>query len=257
MNRINIKLTLMMLAAYVGASFFSYTAESGSEIEKEMCAKLPEVIKKGNQSYKAGEYAKARDYFTEQVSLSEGCGYVYGKPDQTATITAYNNVALSYIKEGDKLKALAWLSLAPNDKKSKFNYGLLKSMPAPVGPDMVGTYWQYAGFGSWNVASVEKQGNGYLISLNLLYFGLMGLAYGPNIGDISQVVTMKDDKGLIKLTGEEGNCEISIKFIDKDNGMLKLDTNPERKECGFGHNVYAYGDFIRVSGKPTPFDIGY
>jgi len=42
-----------------------------------------------------------------------------------------------------------------------------------------------------------------------------------------------------------------------DNGMLKLDTNPERKECGFGHNVYAYGDFIRVSGKPTPFDIGY
>ncbi|MBS4714096.1 tetratricopeptide repeat protein [Aeromonas caviae] len=257
MNRINIKLTLMMLAAYVGASFFSYAAESGSEIEKEMCAKLPEVIKKGNQSYKAGEYAKARDYFTEQVSLSEGCGYFYGKPDQTATITAYNNVALSYIKEGDKLKALAWLSLAPNDKKSKFNYGLLKSMPAPVGPDMVGTYWQYAGFGSWNVASVEKQGNGYLISLNLLYFGLMGLAYGPNIGDISQVVTMKDDKGLIKLTGEEGNCEISIKFIDKDNGMLKLDTNPERKECGFGHNVYAYGDFIRVSGKPTPFDIGY
>lgn len=257
MNRINIKLTLMMLAAYVGASFFSYAAESGSEIEKEMCAKLPEVIKKGNQSYKAGEYAKARDYFTEQVSLSEGCGYVYGKPDQTATITAYNNVALSYIKEGDKLKALAWLSLAPNDKKSKFNYGLLKSMPAPVGPDMVGTYWQYAGFGSWNVASVEKQGNGYLISLNLLYFGLMGLAYGPNIGDISQVVTMKDDKGLIKLTGEEGNCEISIKFIDKDNGMLKLDTNPERKECGFGHNVYAYGDFIRVSGKPTPFDISY
>ncbi|WDV28631.1 tetratricopeptide repeat protein [Aeromonas caviae] len=257
MNRINIKLTLMMLAAYVGASFFSYAAESGSEIEKEMCAKLPEVIKKGNQSYKAGEYAKARDYFTEQVSLSEGCGYVYGKPDQTATITAYNNVALSYIKEGDKLKALAWLSLAPNDKKSKFNYGLLKSMPAPVGPDMAGTYWQYAGFGSWNVASVEKQGNGYLISLNLLYFGLMGLAYGPNIGDISQVVTMKDDKGLIKLTGEEGNCEISIKFIDKDNGMLKLDTNPERKECGFGHNVYAYGDFIRVSGKPTPFDIGY
>ncbi|MFQ2513901.1 tetratricopeptide repeat protein [Aeromonas caviae] len=253
MDRINIKLTLMMLAAYVGASFFSYAAESGSEIEKEMCAKLPEVIKKGNQSYKAGEYAKARDYFTEQVSLSEGCGYVYGKPDQTATITAYNNVALSYIKEGDKLKALAWLSLAPNDKKSKFNYGLLKSMPAPVGPDMVGTYWQYAGFGSWNVASVEKQGNGYLISLNLLYFGLMGLAYGPNIGDISQ----KDDKGLIKLTGEEGNCEISIKFIDKDNGMLKLDTNPERKECGFGHNVYAYGDFIRVSGKPTPFDIGY
>ncbi len=257
--RYSLKVALILIGLIACVDFIEYANAVGQnmDIEKKMCVKLPEVIKKGNESYKAGEYAKARDYFTEQVSLSEGCGYVYGKPDQTATITAYNNVALSYIKQGEKLKALAWLSLAPNDKKSKFNYGLLKSMPAPVGPDMVGTYWQYAGFGSWNVASVEKQGNDYLISLNLLYFGLMGLAYGPNIGDISQVVTMKDDKGLIKLTGEEGNCEISIKFIDKDNGMLKLDTNPERKECGFGHNVYAYGDFIRVSGKPTPFDIGY
>ncbi|MFE8729402.1 tetratricopeptide repeat protein [Aeromonas hydrophila] len=253
----SVKFVLMVLTLYISANLFANAAESGDDIAKEMCAKLPVVIKKGDESYKAGEYAKARDYFTEQVSLSEGCGYVYGKPDQTATITAYNNVALSYIKQVDKLKALAWLSLAPNDKKSKFNYGLLKNMPASVGPDMVGTYWEYAGFGSWNVASVEKQDNDYLISLNLLYFGLMGMVYGPNIGDISQVVTMKDDEGLIKLTGEEGNCEISIKFIDKDNGILKIDTNPDRKECGFGHNVYAHGDFIRVSNRPTPFDIGY
>lgn len=253
----SVKFVLMVLTLYLSANLFANAAESGDDIAKEMCAKLPVVIKKGNESYKAGEYAKASDYFTEQVSLSEGCGYIYGKPDQAATITAYNNVALSYIKQGEKLKALAWLSLAPNDKKSKFNYSLLKSMPASVGPDMVGTYWKYAGFGSWNVASVEKHGNDYLISLNLLYFGLMGMAYGPNIGDISQVVTMKDDEGLIKLTGEEGNCEISIKFIDKDNGILKIDTNPDRKECGFGHNVYAHGNFIRVSNRPTPFDIGY
>ncbi|MGN5030037.1 tetratricopeptide repeat protein [Aeromonas rivipollensis] len=256
-NRINIKLIPIMLATYVGVPFFSYATESGDDIEKEMCAKLPAIIKKGNESYRAGQYAEAREHFTEQVSLSEGCGYIYGNPDKAATITAYNNVALSYIKEGDKLKALAWLSLAPNDKKSKFNYGLLKDMSVSIGPDMVGTYWGYAGLGSWNVASVEKQGNDYLISLNLLYFGLRGMAYGPNMGEISQIVTMKGDEGLIKLTGEEGNCEISIKFIDKDNGILKVDTNPDRKECGFGHNVYAYGDFIRVSKKPTPFDIGY
>lgn len=257
MNFINVKFVLMVLTLYIIANFFANAAEPGDDIEKEMCAKLPVVIKKGDESYKAGEYVKARGYFTEQVSLSEGCGYAYGNPDQTATITAYNNVALSYIKQGDKLKALAWLSLALNDKKSKFNYGLLKNMPVSVGPDMVGTYWEYAGFGSWNIASVEKQGSDYLISLNLLYFGLMGVAYGPNMGEISQVVTMKDDEGLIKLTGEEGNCEISIKFIEKDHGILRVDTNPNKNECGFGHNVYAHGDFIRVSGKPTPFDIGY
>ncbi|MFM1685585.1 tetratricopeptide repeat protein [Aeromonas salmonicida] len=257
MNRINFKLILMVLTVYVSAPFFADAAESGDDVEKEMCAKLPAIIKKGNESYRSGEYAKARGYFTEQVSLSEGCGYAYGKPDKASTITAYNNVALSYIKEGDKLKALAWLSLAPNDKKSKFNYGLLKNMPSSVGEDMVGTYWGYAGLGGWNVASVEKQGDGYLVSLNLLYFGLRGMAYGPNIGDISQVVTITDGKGFITLTGEEGNCEISIKFSDKDNGILKVDTNPDKNECGFGHNVYAYGDFIRVSDKPTPFDIGY
>lgn len=106
----------MVLTLYISTNFFANAAESGDDIEKEMCAKLPEVIKKGDESYKAGEYAKARGYFTEQVSLSEGCGYAYGKPDKASTITAYNNVALSYIKEGDKLKALAWLSLAPNDK---------------------------------------------------------------------------------------------------------------------------------------------
>ncbi|WP_323930097.1 hypothetical protein [Aeromonas caviae] len=58
MNRINIKLTLMMLAAYVGASFFSYAAESGSEIEKEMCAKLPEVIKKVMNHTRQGNMPK-------------------------------------------------------------------------------------------------------------------------------------------------------------------------------------------------------
>ncbi|MGE6117787.1 tetratricopeptide repeat protein [Aeromonas salmonicida] len=168
MKFISVKFFLMVLTLYISTNFFANAAESGDDIEKEMCAKLPEVIKKGDESYKAGEYAKARGYFTEQVSLSEGCGYAYGKPDKASTITAYNNVALSYIKEGDKLKALAWLSLAPNDKKSKFNYGLLKNMPSSVGEDMVGTYWGYAGLGGWNVASVEKQGDGYLVSLNLL-----------------------------------------------------------------------------------------
>lgn len=259
MMRYSLKVVLILMGLTACVDFIEYANAVGQDmdIEKEMCAKLPVVIKNGDESYKAGEYAKARDYFTEQVSLSEGCGYIYGKPDKAAIITAYNNVALSYIKEGDKLKALAWLSLAPDDKKSKFNYGLLKNMSSSVGPDMVGTYWKYAGLGGWNVASVEKQGNDYLISLNLLYLGLRGMASGPNIGDISQVVTMKDDEGLIKLTGEEGNCEISIRFIDKDNGVLKIDTNPDRKECGFGHNVYANGDFIRVSNRPTPFDIGY
>ena len=93
----SVKFFLMVLTLYISANFFANAAESGDDIAKDMCAKLPLVIKKGDESYKAGEYAKARDYFTEQVSLSEGCGYVYGKPDQTATITAYNNVALSYI----------------------------------------------------------------------------------------------------------------------------------------------------------------
>jgi len=77
----------MVLTVYVSAPFFAEAAESGDDVEKEMCAKLSAIIKKGNESYRAGEYAKARGYFTEQVSLSEGCGYAYGKPDKASTIT--------------------------------------------------------------------------------------------------------------------------------------------------------------------------
>ncbi|MGY3945229.1 tetratricopeptide repeat protein [Aeromonas tecta] len=247
----------MGIAVYVGANCLPNAAVADTDIEQDMCAKLPEVIKNGNKLYQIKEYDKARKYFIEQVSLSEGCNHAFEKPDKAAIVTAYNNVALSYIKEGDSLKARAWLSLAPNDKKSKFNYGLLENIPVTNGGNIVGTYWQYAGLGGWNVASVEKQGNNYDVSLSLLYFGLRGMAYGPNIGDISQVVAVKNDVGIIKLKSEEGNCEISMRFSDANSGTLSIKTSPEMKECGFGHNVYAYGDFVRVSYKPTSLTIDY
>ena len=57
MNFIRVKFVLMVLTLYLSANLFANAAESGDDIAKEMCAKLPVVIKKGNESYKEGEYA--------------------------------------------------------------------------------------------------------------------------------------------------------------------------------------------------------
>jgi hypothetical protein len=43
--------------------------------------------------------------------------------DEQKIALAYNNVALTYVHEGNYLKARAWLSILPNDKKSIFNLG--------------------------------------------------------------------------------------------------------------------------------------
>lgn len=54
----SVKFILMMLTLYISANLFANAAESGDEIVKEMCEKLPVVIKKGDESYKAGNMPK-------------------------------------------------------------------------------------------------------------------------------------------------------------------------------------------------------
>lgn len=58
------------------------------------------------------------------------------RPDDSAIATAYNNVALTWIREGEWRKARAWLTLRPNDSKSIYNLKLIKdklsALPPPV-----------------------------------------------------------------------------------------------------------------------------
>ncbi|HAO4639864.1 TPA: tetratricopeptide repeat protein, partial [Salmonella enterica] len=77
------------------------------------CAKIPVLASQGEQLYKTQKYAKALDAFEQLAAWSESCAL-----DDNAIATAYNNVALTWIREGEWRKARAWLMLRPNDSKS-------------------------------------------------------------------------------------------------------------------------------------------
>lgn len=207
------------------------------------CAKIPAYASKGKSYYNAKNYPLARQAFEEQVRWSEGCLL-----SERAIATAYNNVALTLMRQGEWRKARAWLMLRPEDARSVYNLGLIKdklaALPKPVSAS--GEYWSYAGLASWQTISIKpwQKKSDYYIDFSGYSFGAMGLYYGPNTGDFSEKVTFKNNKGVITLK-EEGidiRCDISL-VISPESIDVTTDV-PDN--CGFGHNVSADGYYWRV-----------
>lgn len=96
-------------------------AEITAEEAAANCLKISEYSAEGGRYYKLKLYAKAREQYERQVGWSESC-----RLDEDKIAMAYNNVALTYAREGNYLKARAWLSILPEDKKSIFNVGKLE-----------------------------------------------------------------------------------------------------------------------------------
>lgn len=207
------------------------------------CKKIATYALSGQKLYDAGDYAKARDSFIEQVGWSESCQL----PD-TAIATAYNNVALTFIKQKDFLKAKAWLLINDQDKKSQYNLGLIKNDLAKLAKikSPVGEYWQYAGKGAWNSVAVEAKDQQYRIQFAGLYMGMMAMYYGPNIGEFETIRPIKNGKATWKesaedyMKGEQG-CVVDMAFSPD-----KVTLTTSQGQCGFGHNVVADGEFLRV-----------
>lgn len=80
------------------------------------CEKITDYASQGEREYQAKNYDNARKAFEEQVSWSEQCDL-----PQSALATAYNNVAMALIHMGEYRRAQAWLTLAPQDSKSRYN----------------------------------------------------------------------------------------------------------------------------------------
>lgn len=93
------------------------------------CAKIPVLASQGEQLYKTQKYVEARDAFEQQAAWSES-----GALDDNAIATADNNVALTWIREGEWRKARAWLMLRPNDNKSIYNLKLIKDKLSALPP---------------------------------------------------------------------------------------------------------------------------
>lgn len=124
---------------------------------------------------------------------------------------------LTWIREGEWRKARAWLMLRPNDSKSIYNLKLIKdklsALPPPV--SAAGEYWRHAERASWNVLNVKAlpTPSRYQVNFQGYWFGLMGIYFGPNIGELSAAVTLENDKTIVALReGDDIHCDISLAF---------------------------------------------
>ncbi|WP_114194554.1 tetratricopeptide repeat protein [Edaphovirga cremea] len=234
----------VLLPALLTAGFL-FSAQSFAKIDEPDveadCEKIADYAALGNAAYQKGDYVKAADHFRDQVAWSEFCQH-----PQSALATAYNNSALAYLRQGQLRKARAWLALAADDKKSQYNLSRMQdsltALAKPTSP--VGEYWQYAGFGSWNTVEVKAKGERYEIHYDGLYMGAMALYYGPNIGEFTAVAAIKDQQAVYHQSDDSdygGTCDVEMVFSD-ENVALKT-----HGDCGFGHNVRADGEFVRVA----------
>ncbi|WP_312950532.1 tetratricopeptide repeat protein [Superficieibacter sp.] len=229
------------LCALLVMSFAAH-AEISEEEVNAACAKVPDYARDGEQAYKAKNYAKAYNAFAKQVIWSESCDL-----GDSAIATAYNNVALTLIRQKNYREAQAWLMLMPKDPKSAYNLGMIKDKLAALPPatSPAGEYWQYAGGSAWNTLTLKagKSAGEYQADYMGYYFGIMGAWNGPNTGEFSAPVRLKDGKGVIAVRdGAIANCDIAL-TVAPDEAELKTD---QPQECGFGHNVDANGTFVRV-----------
>ncbi|MEG1122373.1 MAG: tetratricopeptide repeat protein [Citrobacter sp.] len=217
-------------------------AEITEQQIKADCAKVPTYASQGEQFYKAKNYARAREAFEKQVTWSEGC-----RLDDKTVATAYNNVALTWMRQGEWRKAQAWLMINPNDTKSVYNLGLIKDKLAalPKNDSVVGEYWNYAGLATWGTLIIKplKKKSDYQVDFQGYYFGMMALYSGPNVGEFSEYVTLRDHKGVIAIReGDYIHCDIALTVAPD---AIDVSTN-DPQNCGFGMYVSADGHYLRV-----------
>ncbi|WP_459175969.1 tetratricopeptide repeat protein [Ewingella americana] len=205
------------------------------------CLKAGIYASAGKVAYQQGQFDKAREVFRDQVAWSEFCH----KP-QESIATAYNNIALTYIRQGQYRKAKAWLMLAPENKKSQYNLSQIKPKldALPAAESVAGEYWQYAGYGNWNEVSVKAEEAQFRIDFSGMYMGLMSLYYGPNTGEFSVVTAVKEGKAEYREADDKnaggGQCVVNLDFAAEQVNLHTIG------DCGFGMNVQAEGPFVRV-----------
>jgi tetratricopeptide (TPR) repeat protein len=234
----NIKILILLLLTACSA----HAEISQQEIEAD-CHKIKKLSVSGNKYYKLQQYAKARQEYEQQAAWAESCGL-----DDAKVASAYNNVALTYIHQGEYLKARAWLNLAPKNKKSIFNLNKIKNdtqkSVVKLSSIPEGEYWQYVGKSIWNVITIKKEKQKYRFDFSGFYAGLMTMYYGPNIGEFSTVLDIKNRRASYAMVKDDAYLDCVYDFIIKEDTLTvkRISGN----SCGFGHNVTADGIYLKV-----------
>lgn len=234
---------IIALVALLLASVNSH-AEITAEREAADCLKINSYAASGDTFYKLKKYPQAREQYEQQAAWSETC-----QLGKSRIATAYNNVALTYIRQTDYLRANAWLNILPNDKKSVFNMAKISNeIKKSIGrlankPD--GKYWQYAGKSLWSVISIKKENAKYRFDFDGYYAGLMAMYSGPNMGDFSTTLDMKNGKALYSMLkdGQDFDCVYEFTVTNETLTVERVSGD----SCGFGYNVSAEGVYYKVA----------
>ncbi|MDR1890399.1 MAG: hypothetical protein LBQ81_13695 [Zoogloeaceae bacterium] len=214
------------------------------EDEATVCARIQKYNDIGAQYYRQKAYALAREAFINQAALADFCSINQSTTEHQMAI-AYNNVALTYLRQQKYAWAFAWANLLPGDKNSRYNLEQIRPHLVTWPKKIAGTYVQYAGMGAWSVVTVRQNGKSYDIGGELLRMGINSLMYGPNMGDFGVSMPLNQRVAHYRPDNDsEADCEISVRFGDN---RLELKTTGDAFDCGFGAGVHAGGTFLRVT----------
>ncbi|MBA1275697.1 tetratricopeptide repeat protein [Stutzerimonas azotifigens] len=233
-------LSLVMLCGLAHAQVTAEQAEAD-------CNNVKNLAAEGDRLYRVKAYAEARERYEAQAAWSESCQLDAGR-----IATAYNNVALTHLHEGNYLKARAWLGIDAQDAKSVFNRGKYKTQIEQAESDasrsLEGDYWLYAGKSLWNVVSLRKAGAQYQAWFQGYAPGLMAMYYGPNMGQLSATLDFVDGRASYSMAEASPDYACTFTFTT-ERDVLTVDQ--DGTDCGFGHNVRAGGTYRKVEFDPA------
>lgn len=242
----------VLLALLLAGAHGAYADITQEQVEAD-CRTISNLAAQGDRLYTQKHFARAREFYEKQVAWSQSC-----QLDESAIATAYNNVALTYAHEGTFLKAKAWLAINANSPKSVFN---LKKYAAEIehaasmaDNTLEGEYWSYVGMAMWNVVNIKRNGTGYKVWFDGLTPGMMAMYVGPNLGSFEADVHFDGGKALYTMASDSPGYDCTFTLTVQPGG-LKVDQTGDY--CGFGHNVYAGGKYVKVSSKPDPKPLAY
>ncbi|WP_406741380.1 hypothetical protein [Acinetobacter shaoyimingii] len=241
----------MMKTTLLSIPFFLFSIQSvyantTEQDIKQKCAQVKQYAQLGKKFYDQKQYSKALEQFKDQAAWSSFCLYnqdISGtKLTENDVVIANNNVGLTYAKLNKPQWARAWYLKDKEAKSSQFN---LSQLPQPkLSTDLSGTYVSSAGFGQWNTIKVSKKKTSYDLSFEGLYFPPYGLISGPNLGEFDTSMSLKQKHA----TYQYEDCKITLdfKFKPAEGHVITVKQNESQSGCGFGHNVWASGQYLKV-----------
>lgn len=239
-----IKIPPLIGLCLLSLSTLSYVHAETSFAEElhQSCSKIQTDARLGKQAYDQEKYQLALKHFKDQARWSAFCQN--NDEDNLLKISkrdielAFNNVGLTYQKLGQNNWARAWFAIFPQSSISQHN---LKRLPALTQNSTIsGKYVKYAGYGEWNTVEVTATKAEYMIRFSGLYMGLRSLIYGPNMGDFDTTMA----KNRKQTTYQYEKCQLNLNFSTAQR--LQITYADQNYDCGFGHNVSATGDYLKV-----------